>query len=101
MENYCHEINEILCTRCRENVDFTESYCDYCDIEELVSICYICDNEIYKSYDEASIEICDLYIESINKIKKIYRLYKIKQILYKTKLNANNIDDIIKFLNIY
>ncbi len=93
--DYQHEINYTYCNRCGNDSLGYDEICEECDSPEDIMInCYLCDNDI----DYYNIEnICDIYINSVNIIIKKYKKYKIKQILYKTKLHLDNINNIISY----
>lgn len=78
MNNFDHNSDECFCYECGNNSLYnTFDMCDYCyDDNNLIYYCYLCNG--YYNYNEIN-NICDIYINSSNIIKKylkIWLLYK-------------------------
>jgi len=93
--NYQHEINYTYCNRCGDDSLVYDEICEECDRPEDIMInCYLCDNDI-DYYDKE--DYCDIYLNAINIIIKKYKKYKIKQLLLKTCINLDIINNIVSY----
>ncbi len=93
LEQYCHHILGEICGFCNEPV----KYSPFFDHGNIRSACLICHKIIKGLSTDISYRLCSIYLNAINKIKKCYKKYKLKQILKKININNDCTNIIIKF----
>lgn len=101
MNDYCHDINETICDRCGESLDWDANYCVDCEdyATGCTSYCLTCDDYINESYYDACSMYCSKYLHAANTIQIKYKYYRIKTI--KQILSKGLITDCVKNIILY